>query len=144
MQVEHERCCGLDVHKRTVVACVLMSQPDGTVERQVRTFKTMLADLLALADWLSSLKVTHVALESTGVFWRPVFNVLEDEERTLLLVNPQHVRAVPGRKTDVRDSEWLADLLRHGLLRACFIPPAPIRATRPRLTSRPVNRVGAV
>jgi transposase len=130
MQVVHERCCGLDVHKRTVVACVLISQPDGTVERQVRTFKTMLADLLALADWLSSLKVTHVALESTGVFWRPVFNVLEDEERTLLLVNPQHMRAVPGRKTDVRDSEWLADLLRHGLLRASFIPPTSIRAIR--------------
>jgi transposase len=97
---------------------------------KVRTFKTMTADLLALNDWLGSLGVTHVALESTGVFWRPVFNILEDEERTLLLVNPQHMRAVPGRKTDVRDSEWLADLLRHGLLRASFIPPAPIRAIR--------------
>jgi transposase len=90
----------------------------------------MTADLLALSDWLSSLRVGHVALESTGVYWRPVFNVLEDEERTLLLVNPQHMRAVPGKKTDVRDSEWLADLLRHGLLRASFIPPAPIRAVR--------------
>ena len=122
MQVVHERCCGLDVHKKTVVACALITQPDGAVQREVRTFKTMTADLLALSDWLSSLGVTHIALESTGVFWRPVFNILEDDLRTLLLVNPQHMRAVPGRKTDVRDSEWLADLLRHGLLRASFIP----------------------
>lgn len=130
MEIVHARCCGLDVHKKSVVACVLITQPDGLIERQVRTFKTMTADLLALADWLSSWRVTHVALESTGVYWRPVFNVLEDEGRTLLLVNPQHMRAVPGKKTDVRDSEWLADLLRHGLLRASFIPPAPIRAVR--------------
>ena len=129
MQVVHERCCGLDVHKRTVVACVLITRPDGAAERQVRTFKTMTADLLALGDWLSSLGVTHVALESTGVYWRPVYNLLE-EGRTLLLVNPQHIKAVPGRKTDVRDSEWLADLLRHGLLRPSFIPPAPVRAVR--------------
>jgi transposase len=130
MEVVHERCCGLDVHKRTVVACVLITRPDGAVERQVRTFKTMTADLLVLNDWLSRLGVSHVALESTGVYWRPVFNILEDEQRTLLLVNPQHMRAVPGKKTDVRDSEWLADLLRHGLLRASFIPSAPIRAVR--------------
>ena len=105
MEVVHARCCGLDVHKRTVVACVLISEPDGAVQRQVRTFKTMTADLLALSDWLSKLGVTHVGLESTGVYWRPVYNILEDEERTLLLVNPQHMRAVPGKKTDVRDSE---------------------------------------
>ncbi len=130
MEIVHARCCGLDVHKKSVVACVLISQPDGLIERQIRTFKTMTGDLLALADWLSCLGVTHVALESTGVYWRPVFNVLEDDSRTLLLVNPQHMRAVPGKKTDVRDSEWLADLLRHGLLRGSFIPPAPIRAVR--------------
>ena len=130
MEIVHTRCCGLDVHKRTVVACVLTSQADGLIERQVRTFKTMTVDLLALADWLSSLSVTHVALESTGVYWRPVYNVLEDDQRTLLLVNPQHMRAVPGKKTDVKDAEWLADLLRHGLLRASFIPPAPIRVVR--------------
>jgi len=130
VDVVHARCCGLDVHKKTVVACVLITAGDGTVDRQVRTFSTMTPDLLLLADWLSSLGVTHAALESTGVYWRPVFNVLEDEDRTLLLVNPQHMRAVPGKKTDVRDSEWLADLLRHGLLRASFIPPAPIRAIR--------------
>ena len=131
MEVIHARCCGLDVHKNSVVACVLITELDGQVERHVRTFKTMTADLLALGDWLNGLGVTQVALESTGVYWRPVdFNVLEDDARTLLLVNPQHMRAVPGKKTDVRDSEWIADLLRHGLLRPSFIPPAPIRAIR--------------
>src|SRR6266853_1256686 len=130
MEIVHTRCCGLDVHKKTVVACVLISQADGLIERQVRTFKTMTVDLLALADWLSSLNVTDVALESTGVYWRPYYNVLEDDQRTLLLVNPQHMRAVPGRKTDVKDAEWLADLLRHGLLKASFIPPQPIRDLR--------------
>ena len=91
VEILHARCCGLDVHKKNVVACVLISQPDGLIERQVRTFKTMTGDLLALADWLSCLGVTHVALESTGVYWRPIFNVLEDDSRTLLLVNPQHM-----------------------------------------------------
>lgn len=129
MQVVHERCAGLDVHKRTVVACVLLTQPDGTVQREVRTFATMTAELLALADWLDSQRVTHVARESTGVFWKPVFNLLEDG-RTIVLVNPQHMRAVPGRKTDVKDAEWLADLLRHGLLQPSFIPPAPVRELR--------------
>lgn len=130
MQVVYERCCGLDVHKKTVVACILITHPDGTVQRQVRTFATMTADLCALADWLSGWGMTHVAMESTGVYWQPVFNILEDETRTLILVNAQHIKAVPGRKTDVRDAEWLADLLRHGLLRASFIPPAPIRELR--------------
>jgi transposase len=119
----------LDVHKKTVVACVLLTLPDASVQRFVRTFSTMTADLLALDDWLRDLGVDQIALESTGVFWRPVFNLLE-EGRTIVLVNPQHMRAVPGRKTDVKDSEWLADLLRHGLLRASFIPPAPIRELR--------------
>ena len=129
MQVVHARCAGLDVHKRTVVACVLLTQPDGTVERDVRTFGTMTADLLALADWLTTLEITQVAMESTRVYWRPVFNLLE-EGRTVVLVNPQHMKAVPGRKTDIKDAEWLADLLRHGLLAASFIPPEPIRELR--------------
>jgi transposase len=129
MQVVHERCAGLDVHKQTVVACVLITQPDGTVEREVRTFATMTGDLLALSDWLDSLRVRVVALASTGVYWKPVFNLLEDG-RTIILVNPQHLKAVPGRKTDVKDSEWLADLLRHGLLTPSFIPPQPIRELR--------------
>jgi len=130
MQVVHPQCCGIDVHKRSVVACVLLTAPDGTVRRRVSTFGTMTADLLALADWLGGFGVTHIAMESTGVYWRPVYNLLEEEGRTILLVNPQHMKAVPGRKTDVQDSEWLADLLRHGLLRGSFIPPAPIRALR--------------
>ena len=129
MQVVHERCCGLDVHKKTVVACVLRTRADGTLERLVRTFGTMTADLLALSDWLADLGVKQIALESTGVYWRPVFNILE-EGRTLVLVNPQHIKHVPGRKTDVKDAEWLADLLRHGLLQPSFIPPAPIRELR--------------
>lgn len=130
MQVVHTRCCGLDVHKKTVVACVLLTQPTGQVEREVRTFGTMTADLLALSDWLAALDVRQIAMESTGVFWRPIFNLLEDEQRSIILVNPLHMRAVPGRKTDVKDSEWLADLLRHGLVQPSFIPPAPIRELR--------------
>jgi transposase len=129
MQVVYERCCGLDVHKKSVTACVLLSAPEGTVTKKVRTFGTMTADLLALGDWLKSLEVNQVAMESTGIYWRPVFNILE-EGRTVILVNAQHIKAVPGRKTDVKDSEWLADLLRHGLLKASFIPPEPIRELR--------------
>ena len=130
MQVVYERCAGLDIHKKTVVACVLVTNPDGSVLRHVRTFATMTADLLALGDWLAHWGVTHVAMESTGIYWQPVYNILEDEGRTLLLVNAQHMKQVPGRKTDVRDSEWLADLLRHGLLAPSFIPPVPIRDLR--------------
>ena len=130
MQVVYPRCGGLDVHKRSVIACVMLTQPDGTVQRHTRTFGAMTADLLALADWLTRLGVTHVAIESTGVYWQPVYNVLEDDERVILLVNPQHFRMVPGRKTDVKDAEWLAELLRHGLLRPSFIPPAPVRQLR--------------
>ncbi len=129
MQVLYPRCCGLDIHKKTVVACMLLTDPDGTNRRIVRTFGTMTVDLLALGDWLSLHEVTHVAMESTGVLWRPIFTVLE-EGRSLLLVNAQHIKAVPGRKTDVKDSEWLADLLRHGLLRPSFIPPPSIRVLR--------------
>jgi transposase len=135
MQVLYPRCCGLDIHQKTVVACVLLTDPDGTSQRFVRTVGTMTADLLALGDWLEFHAVTHVARESTGVLWRPVFNVLE-AGRTLLLVNAQHIKAVPGRKTDVKDSEWLADLLRHGLLRPSFIPPPPIRVLRDLTRSR--------
>jgi transposase len=129
MQVVYERCAGVDVHKRTVVVTVLVRDAQERTQKETRTFGTMTADLLALGEWLETLGVTHVAMESTGVFWWPVYNLLE-EGRTILLVNPRHIKAVPGRKTDVKDSEWLADLLRHGLLRASFIPPQPIRALR--------------
>ncbi len=129
MQVVHQHCCGLDVHKKTVVACILITSEDGTVQKKVRTFSTMTVELLILVDWLRAFHITHVALESTGVYWHPVFNLLEGEF-SIILVNAQHMKAVPGRKTDIKDSEWIADLLRHGLLQASFIPPSPIRVLR--------------
>ena len=129
MQVVYERCCGLDIHKQTVVACVVVPGAGGQPHKEIRTFKTMTADLLALADWLAAQGITHVALESTGVYWKPAWNVLE-ASFTLLLVNARHIKQVPGRKTDVRDCEWIADLLRHGLIPPSFVPERPIRALR--------------
>ena len=124
MEILYRSCCGLDVHARTVVACLIK---DG--QKSVRTFSTMTDDLLALLDWLTVAGCTQVAIESTGVYWRPVFNILESQ-MAVILVNARHVKAVPGRKTDVKDCEWLADLLRHGLLKASFIPPLEIRELR--------------
>ena len=129
MDILYRCCAGLDVHKKTVVACVRCLDQAGRVSQEVRTFGTMTADLLALADWLAERGVTHAAMESTGVFWKPVFNLLEGRV-DVILVNAQHVKQVPGRKTDVKDSQWLADLLQHGLLKASFVPPAPIRELR--------------
>jgi len=129
MRVLNERSAGLDVHKKTVVACIMLTLLTGEVKTSVRTFSTTTAGLLALADWLTTHQVTHVAIESTGVYWRPVFNILEGAF-TVVLVNAQHMKAVPGRKTDVKDSEWLAELLSYGLLKASFIPPQPIRDLR--------------
>ncbi len=129
MEVVYARCCGLDVHKKTVVACAVTPGPAGEPVKAVRTFGTMTEDLEALAGWLAGRGVTHVALESTGVYWQPVWNVLEDRF-ALLLANARHVKAVPGRKTDVRDCEWLADLLRHGLVQASFVPPRAQRELR--------------
>jgi transposase len=125
MEVTYPYCAGLDVHKKTVVACVMT--PEG---RETKTFGTMTADLLVLADWLLEGGVTHVAMESTGVYWKPVYNLLEGLDLTLLVVNAQHIKAVPGRKTDVKDAEWIADLLRHGLLRGSYIPDRPQRELR--------------
>lgn len=129
MEVVHRICCGMDVHKRNVVACLLSGAPGGQVKKEVRTYSTMTADLLVLADWLREAQCTHVAMESTGVYWKPIYNLLEGEFE-LLVVNAQHLRNVPGRKTDVQDAEWIADLLRHGLVRASFIPDAPQRELR--------------
>jgi len=129
MKVVYERCAGLDVHKKTVVACVLTPDEAGGWRRETRTFSTMTAELLALSDWLQSWGCTQVAMESTGDYWKPVFNILEATVE-VLLVNAQHVKAVPGRKTDVKDAEWLAELLQHGLLRASFIPPVAQRELR--------------
>ena len=129
MKVVYEQCCGLDVHQKTVVACLITPRPNGTAHKVIRTFGTMTEELLHLADWLTGAGCTHVAMESTGVYWRPVYNLLEGSFE-LLLVNAQHIKQVPGRKTDVRDCEWIADLLRHGLLRGSFVPEKPQRELR--------------
>jgi transposase len=124
MDVIHTYCAGLDVHKKTVVAAIIVPG-----KKETRTFETMTADLLTLSDWLTAHSVTHVAMESTGEYWKPVFNILEDNFE-VLLVNAQHIKSVPGRKTDIKDAEWIADLLRHGLLKASFIPPVGQRELR--------------
>src|SRR6266702_4938111 len=129
MHVVQERCCGLDVHKKIVVAFLIILLPNGRRQKEIRTFGTTTRDLLALLEWLKAAHCTHVAMESTGVYWKPIFNILEGD-LAVLLVNAQHVKALPGRKTDVKDAEWIADLLQHGLLRASFIPPAPQRELR--------------
>lgn len=135
MQAVFPHVCGLDVHKDTVVACALLGPADGKPTKHQRTFRTFTRDLLELRDWLKELGVTHVAMESTGVYWRPVYGVLEDDF-DLLVANAQHVKNVPGRKTDVKDSEWLASLSRFGLLRASFVPPADFRDLRELLRYR--------
>jgi transposase len=129
MQVVYERCAGLDVHKRTVVACTTTPDASGQPHKECRTFSTMTPEVCQLRDWLKSLGVTHVAMESTGVYWKPIYNVLEGHFE-LLVVNAQHIKAVPGRKTDLKDAEWIADLLRHGLLRPSFVPSAQQRELR--------------
>jgi transposase len=129
IDVLYERCAGLDLHKRSVTACRLTPGADGQVSKEIRTFATMTADLLALGDWLAAGGVTHVAMESTGVYWKPIWNLFE-ERFTLVLVNAAHVKVVPGRKRDVGDAQWLAELLRHGLLRGSFVPDRPARELR--------------
>jgi transposase len=124
-----ERCAALDIHKRTVTACARIVTPEGELQELLAEFGTMAADLYALRDWLAELGVTHVAMEATGVFWKPVYYQLEDDFE-LLLVNARHVKNVPGRKTDTNDAQWLCQLLECGLLRASFVPPKPIRAWR--------------
>jgi transposase len=115
MQVVYERCSGIDVHKQTVVACVIVPDATGQARKEIRTFATLTEDLEALANWLSALGVTHVAMESTGVYWKPVFNLL-DGRFEVLVVNAEHLKKLAGRKTDVQDAEWIADLLRHMFL----------------------------
>jgi transposase len=129
MEVIYERCAGLDVHKRTVVACRMHSQGQGRKAQETRSFGTTTAELLGLLDWLNEWECTHVAMESTGEYWKPVYNILEGHVQ-ILVVNARDIKAVPGRKTDVGDAEWIADLLRHGLLRASFVPPRPQRELR--------------
>jgi len=129
MEILYRCCCGMDVHKKFVVACVLRIDEQGEETRHVQRFETYTEDLLRLSDWLTRSGCTHVAMESTGVYWKPIYNLLEGQLE-LLVVNAHHIKAVPGRKTDVKDSEWIAELLQHGLLKASFIPPQSQRDWR--------------
>lgn len=135
MEVIHRRCAGLDVHKATVVACVRLVE-DGEVRREVRTFGTATAPLLALSAWLAGNGVTHIAMEATGVYWKPVWHILSDGEFELVLANAAHIRNVPGRKTDVNDATWIAELLAHGLIRASFVPGEEIQELRVLMRTR--------
>ena len=125
MDVVYERCCGLDVHKKMVVACVLTPE-----SKEIRTFSTMTEDLLEMVNWLEQHGCTHVAMESTASFWKPIYNLLESADFQVLVVNAKHMKNVPGRKTDVKDAEWIAGLLRHGLLQASYIPNREQRELR--------------
>jgi transposase len=129
MDTLYPRCAGFDVHKNNVVVCARCCDGPGPAREEIRTFSTMTASLLDLADWLAGLGVTHVAMESTGVYWKPVFHLLEGR-CTVILVNARDIKQVPGRKTDVKDCQWIAQLLQHGLLKASFVPPEPIRELR--------------
>jgi transposase len=135
LDVIHPHCAGLDVHKKTVVVCVRHLAPDGSVRAEVRTYRTVTVELIAMADWLVAEGVSHVAMESTGVYWKPAYHLLEGR-LDVLLVNARHIKQVPGRKTDVKDAEWIAQLMQYGLLQASFIPPPPIRELRDLTRSR--------
>jgi len=145
MEVLYSRCCGLDVHKSSITACVLLAQA-GKPQKHIRRFGSTTRELLELVAWLREFGVEHVAMESTGVYWKPVWNVLEGHCQ-IVLANAQHIKAVPGRKTDTKDCQWIAELLQHGLLRASYIPSVMIRdlrdltraRTSPRRTNRSVN-----
>lgn len=148
MEVLHERCCGLDVHKKTIVACAIV--PEG---KETKTFLTMTRNLIELTDWIKSKGCTHVAMESTGDYWKPIYNLLELEDIDTIVVNAQHMKAVPGRKTDVKDAEWIARLVRHGLVQGSFIPKRDQRELREVVRyrrsiieerSREVNRIQKV
>jgi transposase len=129
MELQMKCACGLDVHQATVVACLLSVLGNGKVKKQIRTFGTTTRELVGLREWLQSEGCTHLAMESTGVYWKPVYAILEGAFE-LLVANAQQIKNVPGRKTDVKDAEWIADLLLHGLLRPSFVPPKPIRELR--------------
>jgi len=135
MEVLYQRCCGLDVHKETVVACLRVVS-GGEVVREVRTFETTTASLMALSEWLAENGCTHVAMEATGVYWKPVWHILDDGDFQLILANAAHVKNVPGRKTDVNDATWLADLLAHGLIRVSFVPDTQTQELRTLLRTR--------
>jgi transposase len=135
MEVIYPRCAGLDVRKETVVACVRLVE-DGRVSRSVRTFATTTASLIEFGDWLEMNGCTHVSMEATGVYWKPVWQVLADGSFELVLANAAHVKNVPGRKTDVNDATWLSELSAHGLVRASFVPEPEIQELRGLLRTR--------
>jgi transposase len=135
MEVLYPRCAGLDVHKKIIVACIRLVVEE-VVHREVRTFETTTAGLCALAEWLVENGVTHVAMEATGIYWKPVWHVLGDSELSVILANAAHVKNVPGRKTDINDATWLAELLAHGLIRASFVPPPEVSGLRTLLRTR--------
>ena len=135
MEVLYPHCAGLDVHKETVVACV-RHMAGGKVRTAVRTFATMTGSLLELSSWLGAEQVTHIAMEATGVYWKPVWHILSDGDFQLVLANAAHVKNVPGRKTDVKDADWLAELMAHGLIRASFVPDEPTQQMRDLLRTR--------
>ncbi len=135
MELLHPHCAGLDVHKESVVACIRHME-DGKVTTGVRTFKATTQELVALSDWLCAEGCTHIAMEATGVYWKPVWHILCDGDFELVLANASHVKNVPGRKTDVNDATWLADLMAHGLIRASFVPGEPTQQMRDLLRTR--------
>jgi transposase len=135
MEVLHPRCCGLDVHKETVAAC-LRVVVNGKVVKEVRTFATTTASLMELSEWLTQNKCTHVAMEATGVYWKPVWHILSDDNFELLLANAAHIKNVPGRKTDVKDADWVSDLLAHGLIRPSFVPDSQTQEMRTLMRTR--------
>jgi transposase len=135
MELLHPHCAGLDLHKETVVACI-RHRTDGKVTTEVKSFLTTTQGLMELSDWLSSQGVTHIAMEATGVYWKPVWHILSDGEFELVLANAAHVKNLPGRKTDVNDATWLADLMAHGLIRASFVPDEPTQQMRDLLRTR--------
>jgi transposase len=135
MEVLYPRCCGLDVHKETVVASLRLVI-DGKVVKEVRTFSTTTASLMSLSEWLTENKCTHIAMEATGVYWKPVWHILDDGDFELVLANAAHVKNVPGRKTDVKDADWVSDLLAHGLIRASFVPDSPTQEMRTLMRTR--------
>src|SRR5579885_1342885 len=129
MELLYERCAGLDVHKKNVKVCLKTPGSGGRQNKEIRTYETKTVDLLEMRDWLKEKGCTHLAMESTGVYWKPIYNLLEGDFE-ILVVNAHHLKTVPGRKTDVKDSEWIADLLQHGLLKGSFVPPRPQRELR--------------
>jgi len=135
MEVLHPRCCGLDVHKETVVACLRLVI-DGKAVKETRTFQTTTASLIELSDWLAENSCTRIAMEATGVYWKPVWHILSDGDFELVLANAAHIKNVPGRKTDVKDADWISELLAHGLIRPSFVPDTQTQEMRTFLRTR--------